>query len=41
MTIQSIQKMMGLIALETLTALFESVARLGCGMAGIYYEKDN
>jgi hypothetical protein len=41
MNIQFIQKMMGPIVLETLTALFESVARLGCGMAGIYYEKDH
>jgi hypothetical protein len=40
MTIQSIQKKMGMIALATLTALFETVARFGCGLEGISYESE-
>jgi hypothetical protein len=41
MTIQSIQKMMGTIAHEILTALYEGLSRYGCGVAGLpYYEDD-
>jgi hypothetical protein len=41
MTIQSIQKMMGPTVLAILTALYEGLARYGCGVAGLpYYEDD-
>ena len=36
--IQYTQKMMVQIVQEILIALYEGLARLGCGMAGIYYE---
>ena len=39
MTTQFIQKMMGTTAQETLTALFEVIARFGCGLAGLPYEQ--
>jgi hypothetical protein len=38
MTIQSIQKRMVTIALAILTALYEGLARFGCGLGGIPYE---
>jgi len=37
MNIQYIQKMMGPIVLEILTALYEGLARFGWGMVGIPY----
>jgi hypothetical protein len=41
MNIQSIQKTTVLIVLATLTALYEGLARYGCGVAGLpYYEDD-
>jgi hypothetical protein len=41
MTIQSIQKMMGPTVFAILTALYEGLARYGCGVAGLpYYEDD-
>ena len=44
MNIQSIQKMMGPIGLAILTALYEGLARYGCGMIGLpypeYFEKN-
>lgn len=40
MTIQSIQKKTVMIALATLTALFEGLARFGCGLEGIPYESE-
>jgi len=36
--IQSIQKTMALIALGILTALYDGLARYGCGLGGIPYE---
>jgi len=38
MTIRSILKTIGRIGREILSALYDGLARLGCGMAGIYYE---
>lgn len=38
MNTQSIQKTMVTIALVTLSALYEGLARLGCGLGGISYE---
>jgi hypothetical protein len=40
MTIQSIQKMMGPTVLAILTALYEGLARFGCGIGGIWYESE-
>jgi len=37
MNIQSIQKMMAQIVQEILTALYEALARVGCGLAGLPY----
>jgi hypothetical protein len=39
MTIQFIQKRTVTIVLAILTALYEGLSRLGCGMAGIAYEE--
>jgi hypothetical protein len=41
MNIQSIQKTMAVIALATLTALIEGLARFGCGMVGLPYEGES
>jgi len=38
MIIQYIQRTMAQIVLAIPTALFESVAQLGCGLAGLCYE---
>jgi hypothetical protein len=38
MTIQSIPKTMEQTVREILTALYEAVARFGCGLGGIPYE---
>jgi len=38
MTIQYIQKMTVQIVQKILIALYNGLSRLGCGMAGIYYE---
>jgi hypothetical protein len=38
MTIQSILRMMAQTAKEILIALYESLARFGCGLEGIPYE---
>ena len=38
MTTQSIQKKMVTIVSVTLLALYDGMARLGCGLAGIDYE---
>jgi hypothetical protein len=38
MNIQYIQKMMGPTVLAILTALYEGLARFGCGIGGIWYE---
>jgi hypothetical protein len=40
MTIQSIQKMMAQIVQEILTALYNGLARFGCGIGGIWYESE-
>jgi len=40
MTIQYIQKMTVTIVQETLIALYEGLARFGCGLGGIPYENE-
>jgi hypothetical protein len=40
MNIQSIQKMMGPTVLAILIALYEGLARFGCGIGGIWYESE-
>jgi hypothetical protein len=40
MNIQSIQKMMGPTVLAILTALYEGLARFGCGIGGLPYPED-
>ena len=41
MTIQSIQKTTVTIVLAILTALYNGLARFGCGLGGIYYEEES
>jgi hypothetical protein len=40
MNIQSIQKKTVMIVSAILTALYDGLARFGCGLAGIYYESE-
>jgi hypothetical protein len=40
MNIQSIRKTMVVIALATLTALYEGLSKFGCGIGGIWYESE-
>jgi hypothetical protein len=40
MNIQSIQKTMAQIGQGILTALYEGLARFGCGMVGLPYPED-
>lgn len=41
MSTQSILKTMGTIGQEILTALFEGISRLGCGLGGLPYDSEN
>jgi hypothetical protein len=40
MTIQYIPKMMAQIVQEILIALYDGLARFGCGLGGIWYESE-